>query len=462
MLFSMKRTMAILALGTFAAAGLTAQQKTPEFKDRAEYDLFEQVRKEQNGNTQLQLLDQWKQKYPDSQWDEVRMGMMIQAYQKAGNGKGMYQAAKDTVAKYPKNLAGLYNLCVLTPFLNDTSAEALDTGEKAGKAFLGILDEVYDPAKKAANVSEEEWKRDRSNNEAIARKALGWVAMQRQKWDEAENQFVEVLKRTPGDAQASSWTGTVILRQKKVEKQALGLYHFCRAAVWEGPGALAPEQRKQFHAYVEKTYVNFHGGKDGLDDILNTAKTNVFPPDGFKIESADELAAKAEEELKKTNPQLALWISLKRGLAGADGQSFFETQLKDRAIPGGVEVGGTKVDKLKGTVVSKKEGLIKGTKREMKGSTKEIVVGITKAEMSEVTLRFEEPQMLKVEPGMEIQFNGVPVEFTADPFNVVFDVELDHISGIEKLAPAAAKKAPAAAAPAAPVKKAPPAAPPKK
>ena len=442
----MKRAMAVLALGAFSLISLVGQKK-PEWKDRAEYDLYESITKEANAQTKIGLLDQWKQKYPTSEFGDVRGKLFIDTYRQLGDGKKMMAAAKDMTAAYPEDIYPLYWMNLLTISLNDNTADALDTGEKAAKGLLAILDKVYDPAKKPANVTEDAFKKDRDNTESLAHRTLGWVAMQRQQWEAAENSFNNVLKKNPSDAQVSSWLGTVILRQRKVEKQAKGLYSIARAAVYEGQGALPPETRKSLLAFIEKSYINYHGDRAGLDDILNKAKTEALPPDDIKIESKDEILAKQEEELKKSNPQLALWVSIKRELTGANSTNYWN-EMKGTAIPSGVEVGGTKVEKLKGKIVSTKAGKPKGVK--------EIVVGISSPDMSEVTLRFESPLNITVDPGTEVEFEGVPAEFQPDPFNVTFDVEPEKVTGLPKPATPPAKKAPAAPAkkaPAAPAKK---------
>lgn len=447
MLFLMKRAVAILALGSLTLAGLWGQKK-PEWKDRAEYDLYESITKEQAPKTKLGLLEQWDQKYPTSEFGDVRGKLMIDTYRQLNDGKGMMAAAKKMAAAYPKDIYPFYWMNLLTISLADGSADALDTGDKAAKGLLAVLDEVYDPAKKPANVTEDAFKKDRAATEAIAHKTTGWVAMQRNQFEPSEQAFTKVLQLNPGDGQVSSWLGTVILKQKKVEKQAAGLYQFARAASYDGAGALPEPARKQFLTYLEKTYINYHGDRGGLDEILTRAKAEALPPTGFTIESKDELLLKQEEELKKTNPQLALWVSIKRELSGANSATYFDGTLKNAQIPGNVEITpGVKVEKLKGKVVATKAGKPRGIK--------DIIVGISSQDMSEVTLRFENPINVTVEPGTELQFEGQVVEFTPDPFNVVFDVEPDKVIGLPKIAAAPKKAAPPAAAPAkkAPAKK---------
>jgi tetratricopeptide (TPR) repeat protein len=430
--FLLRRTLGVFALTSLCTWGAFAQAQQKNWKDRAEYDLYESITKEQNANTKLGLLQSWKDKYPTSEYKDARAQMFIDTYRALGKGKEMMDAAKELVATDPKNITGLYWMNLLTISLNDSSPAALDTGEKAGKALLEATQT------KPAGQTDEAWAKAKPDLEQVSYRALGWVAMQRNQNDEAEANFTKVLQMNPNDAQVSLWMGTAILKQRKVEKQSAGLYYLTHAAYHEGTGALPDATRKQLMAFVEKSYVNFHGDKAGLDQIVEMTKKSPIPPADLKIESKDEILVKQEEELKKTNPNLALWVGMKRELSGANGATYFDNTLKNSQIPGGVDVGGTKVDKMKGKVVSTKPG----------PKVKEIVVGISSPDMSEITLRFENPMNVKIDPGTELEFSGVPVEFTPDPFNLVFDVDPKDVVGLPKVtAPPPARKAPPKAAP---------------
>jgi tetratricopeptide (TPR) repeat protein len=437
-LFTLKRATAIIAIGALGLIQALAQAPTKNWKDRAEYDLVQQLTKETNPQTKIGLLKQWAEKYPTSEFKEDRYSTMIQTYQQAGNAPEMLATTKAMIADFPKSVTGLYYLNLLTISMNNTSPDALDAGDKAGQAMLGLMDETFSPAKKPAQMNDDQWKKERSNFEAIAYKTLGWVSLQKQKYEDAEKNFLEVLKRTPGDPQVSAWTGTSVIRQKKLEKQGIALYHIARAAYYDGPGAFPQQARDQLRANFEKNYANFHGDKGGMEQVIELVKANPIPEASFKIESKDEILIKQEEELKKTNPVLALWISIKRELSGPNSAAYFDNTLKNAAIPGGVEVGGTKVERLKGKVISLKPAT----------NPKEVVVGISSAEMSEVTLRFETPLRGKVDPGTELEFSGAPIEFSAEPFNLVFDVEAKDVVGWPVQAAAPPKKAPSKKAPA--------------
>ncbi len=427
----MKRLTAVLVFGSVCSLGLWGQAKQPQWKDRAEYDLYDSILKAQDNNTKLGLLLSWEQKYPQTDYKEARQQLVVQTYQALGKGKEMMEAAKKMAVDSPKSFFALYWINLLTVSLNDTSPAALADGEKYAKAFLGIMDETFDPSKRKAEVSEDAWKKERATMESLGYRTLGWVAMTGNKHEDAENNLEEALKRNPADAQAALWAGTVIARQRKIEKQGHALFYFARAAAYDGQGALPQAARDQVMRSFEKNYINFHGGKDKMDEVVALAKANAVAPEGFKILSQDEILQAQEKELETSNPQLAVWVKMKRGLGAPDGASYFESSVKNAHIPGGIEVGGQKIVKLKGTVVSATPA----------ARPKEVVVGISQAEMSEATLRFATAQG-KIEPGTQIEFSGVPIEFTADPFMVVFEVEPADVLGWPKpVAPV--KRAPA-------------------
>ncbi len=71
--------MAALALG-FSALGLSAQDKKKEWKDRAEYDLYESITKTSDPNLWLSSLDKWRSQYPQSDYADVRRVMYLETY----------------------------------------------------------------------------------------------------------------------------------------------------------------------------------------------------------------------------------------------------------------------------------------------------------------------------------------------------------------------------------------------
>lgn len=427
-----KSSRLFLAIALTSVLCLTVWAQAPQknYKDRAEYDLYSSILKEANPTQKLALLNQWKEKYPQTEFKDERMQLFLDTYRGLNQGAKVLETAKEMVAADPKSASGLLWINLMTVAMGDSSPAALDTGEQGAKSLLANLDTIFAPEKKPATLSDDQWKKERSNIEIIGNTTLGWVNWQRKKLPEAEATFKKVLALDPTKAQVSYWLGTVILGQRNPDTQAQALYHFARAANYEGTNGLDPATRKQIQAYLEKVYTNYHGDKSGLDEIVVRAKMEPMPPADFKVKNSAEIAAEKEEEFKKTNPMLALWMSIKKELAGPNGPAYFNDNVKDHAIPGGA--GG--VEKFKATVISMTPA----------ARPKEVVVGIADGKVPEATLKFETPLAGKAEAGTVIEFEGTPVAFAPDPFNVTFDVDKDKLKGWPAPAPAARKSAGAA------------------
>lgn len=405
-------------------------QQQPQWKDRAEYDLYAAITKEADAKKALALLDEWKQKYPDSQFFEERLRLYMETHRKLNSAAGMMGVAKEWLGRNPKSIQALYYVCLLTPSLNDTSPDALAFSEKAAKALLANLDEFFAPAKKPAGTSDADWQKGRSDMAALAHRTLGWVALSRKDYAEAENQLVQNLKLNPNDAEASAWLGTAIVGAKKVDTYHHALFHFARAGCYEGPGALDPARRKQMYAYFEKAYTKYHGSGEGLQQVCQLAKTHALPPENFTILSVAELAELKQKELKERDPQLAFWIMLRDALKEANGEQYFESSMKDALVPPEGE------RPLRGKLL----------RHSPAKNPKELVLALSDDSTAEVTLRLEEPLTGTAEPGTVIQFRGVPKQFTREPFMLVFECEKDQITGWP--APTPKKAAPAKKAPA--------------
>lgn len=401
-----------VVLVAMLAAGAWAQAPQKNYKDRAEYELYSSILKETNGQKKLELLNQWKEKYPATDFKMERMGLYLLTYQSLNKGPEMLATAKEIVAADPKNMQGLYWVAIFT--LNNQTPEQLDAGQKAAQSLLANVDEVFAPAKKPATVTDDAWKKERSTIEILAHTTLGWVAYTRKENDAAVAAFKKALELNPVNGQVSFWLGSTLLR--KAEMQGEGLYHIARAAILDGTGALDANTRNQLQAYVQKVYSQYHGDSSGLDELKAKAKENAFPPADFKIKRADEMAAEKEEEFRKTNPVMALWMSIKKELTGPNSDAYFASSMKDAHLPGGA----MGVQKFKGKVIEHKPAR----------NPKEIVLGISDATTPEVTLKLETAMTGRADPGTELEFEGVVSGFTKDPFMVTMDVEKkEQISG---------------------------------
>ena len=406
-----------------AAPSSTAPQKN--WKDRAEFDLYDSITKDTNPKTRLEKLQQWEQKYPMTEFIAQRRTLLLTTYVALNDAKNAVDEAKKILADNPKDFTALYYTMYFTQALygQSQSPDILDQGDKAAQAILAGID-MPPPG-----VAEAQWAKLRPDVELLAHVNLGFIAMQRKNWDAAEAEFQKVLMASPNNAQVDFWMGTVIASEKKLDKLTAAMFYFARAATITGPTALAPAAQKTALDYVQKQYKNFHGSDEGFNDLLAAAKSNATPPAGFTIKNANEIAqaaAATEEEYDKSHPSEVLWANLKMALTAPDGANYF------------MMMKGTEVPTLKGKVI-KLEPAIK---------PKTILLAMedksNNTTTADATLKFEMPLPGKVEEGTELSFEGVADSYTASPFMLVFTVDKDKLHGwTGKNEPAGRRRSPA-------------------
>ena len=383
----------VLALGlttwSLSSNALQAQAKEKKPKDREEYDLFNSVLKETDPTKKIGLLDQWKQKYAETDYLEERWKFYMQAYQQANQPAKAIEAAKEVLKIVPKDFSANFTIASITPFLGQATPPVIADAKAAAQGLLS--------AEKPPNASDADWNNAQKAAQFLAHQALGWAAMAEKQNEAAEQEFVKALQANPMGAQVSFWLGTVVQAQRNADKNTLALYSFARAAAYDGPGALAPQGRQQVDAFLTKAYNNYHGSDAaGLAELKKLAKANALPAPDFKIKTKEEIAAEQAEELQKKDPLLAVFTTIKQRLTD-EGDGFWQN-MKGTAMP-----------KLKGTVLSSTPA----------ARPKTLTLAMTGPTTAEVTLTLDEALPRAVPEGTVITFQDAePTEYTPNPFMI--------------------------------------------
>jgi len=437
----LKKTLVTIVAIAALALGLAAQEKK-NWKDMAEYDLFVSIQKDTNATTRLSNLDKWKSAYPQSEYADVRLQAYLITYQQLMKHREAFDIAVEILKADPNNQASLQEILgyirALVPQqpnapLSPQNKTDLDTAAKTSAYVLSNIDTVYAADKKPQGVTDAQWSQAKPAMKNFAQWTIGWIAMVEKDTPKAESELSKTLEMDPTNAMASQQLAGILLAQQKEhpDKTPLALFEYARVATYDGPNALPADQRQKLDAFLTKAYTTFHGSAQGLDQLKAMAKTNAVPPAGFKIDSVVDIANKkaAEEDAAaKANPMLALWRSIKMELTGDNGPAYFESSVKDAALPGTVVPG---VTKFKGKLIS--------TTPETR--PKELKLAIESPEVADVTLKLEEPLPGKMDPGGEIEFSGTAKAYTKEPFMLTFEVEKEDISGWTGKGPAGAGRA---------------------
>jgi len=420
----------VFLASVFLVSGLAAQDKQDkkkEWKDRSEYDLYEAITKTQDPNQWLSILDKWKSQYAQSDYSDVRRQMYLTTYRALNKPPEAFHAALEVLKDNPDNLVALsaisgyvYALVPLSAALTPEQTVELDTAEKAAGTILGNLDTIYSKDNRPPEMTDDQAAKARPELKAFAQKTLGYIALVRKDYEKAQAELTKALEMDATQAQVSYWLGSAVVAQNKTkpELQPSALYDFARAAAYDGPAGLPAPDRKQVMDYLNKVYVQYHGSSDGLDKLVASAKSSAFPPAGFALKSKSDIEKEridAEEAAARANPMLALWKSIVKELHSDGGQAYFDNNMKGAVLPGGVN----NVARFKGKLVSTSPTL----------RPKELVLAMEDPARPDVTLRLDSALPGKMDPGGDIEFEGVADSFTKDPFMVTFTVEKSKIDG---------------------------------
>lgn len=427
----LKRVAVIAALGAllytgtaqhvYAQQGAAPAQPTKKVKDQGEYDLYNNVVKETDPAKKLQYLNQWVEKYPETDYQEEQLQFYNQLNQPA---KVLEQGDK-ILAKDPKNLTALTLITANIQKVTNPSPQQMADAQKAAQTLLDNLDSL-----KPATATDDAWKQAKPTVQNLAKGTIQWIitkpandALEKKDYPAAEQAFTKLVQQYPDNGQYAYQLGSILISERNPDKFPAAIYLIARAVAMDpAKGGLPDANRKQVDSYLNRIYTQYHGADDaGLQQLKQMALNAPMPPADFKLKTAAEIASEKEEEFRTKNPQLALWMGIKKQLTDTNGEQYFEGTLKNAAVP-----------KMKGTLVDAKPAC----------RPKELLVAISDGTHSEVKLKLDMALKGKPATGTEFQWEGVPSAFTKDPFELTMDTEQDKIEGLmsEPCAPAGTKK----------------------
>lgn len=374
--------------------------------DRAEYDLALAVRAQSEPAARLKVLEEWKNKYPNSQMRHARAELVVAAAQAVGDTKTMLQAASEMVTADPNSFPGLFWVTVLQPGSGATDAESYTKTVAAAKRLLDLTPTFF--ASAASGQRGEAALAERTRCESLARRTMGWALWQQGNMTGAEKELRSSIELDTTSATASAWLGAVLAAQNVPERQSEAIWHLARAAFLDGEGALPPAQRAGVRQLLNAVYASYHGSAEGLAELGQKVRSRALPPAGFKVETLGEATQRQQdEELSQVSPGLLDWVKLRRRLLAPDGEAQFQA------------MNGTAIPRLTGFVI----------RCNAVSRVTEVWLGLSGLAVEEVLVKLDSPLPQCAEPGTRVQFEGVPIAFTREPFLVTVSAKRDTIEG---------------------------------
>ena len=404
-------------------------QSPKNYKDHGEYDLYNEVVKDfsaNNSSKALTDLERWNEKYPDSEFKDDRQMLYVQAYSGANQMAKAIDAAGVVLSKdqVPSDnsasvLRVLYVVVSGIQRVPDASGQQLAIAAKAAHLL-----ETYDAAPYDVSVSV--WASTRADLRLSARAALVYVAvapasraMKANDCAGAEKSAMKAIQEFPESVQVA-WvlaTAEVCLAKADPARASLALYELARAATLDPAKGMVDSKWQQANVipYLSRAYTQFHGDDpQGLKGLKELAVQSPLPPSGFVIKSEAEIVRAQEDDFESKHPELALWIKIRNALSAADGDHYFESELKDSAVP-----------QLQGVLVE--------ARPECRPTELRISIPLAKDAQNpspEVLLKLDKSLVGKPELGKEVHWTGVATSFSKEPFLLTMATELSQIEGL--------------------------------
>jgi hypothetical protein len=423
-------SVSVLLLAAVVASGQGAPEKKLK---QGEFDPYNDVVKDINTNNftkALSDLDSWSQKFPDSDYKDDRTAFYVQAYTASNQAAKALDAAAgvmardlNTVFPGPTGQAAivrfLYNVVYAISHDPNPTPDAMAVGEKAARQLMAFEQPI-------PGVSAADWEKARASMKEQANAALLYVAMQpglqamaKQPADcaAADAAYTRALTVYPDKTVLSYELGRVLNCESKAQPEKLSpaIYEFERAAVVDPTLGDPKGDPKKVVTFADNAYVRIHGSDEGLDRLKQTVRQSPLPPEGFKITTATEIADEKRAEFEKSNPQLALWMKIKGALADTEGEQYFTEQLKNSQVP-----------QLRGVLIAADQAC----------RPKELTVAVPLPDTQqslrpEIRLVLDKPLTGKPELNQEFHWEGVPTNFTKDPFLLTMATEAAKIEGLK-------------------------------
>ncbi len=364
-------------------------QQKKEIKDQAEYSAYMAALNQTQPAARAAAFDAFLQQYPNSVMKPEALEYMMAGYNEAGNPQKTIEAATRLLEVEPNNLAALGILADYERKMAQSGQnpqQNLALAQQHAEAGLKAMETQPKPA----GMSDADYEKLRTQLTGIFNGALGINSLQNKDFPKAQTELRAAVNVSPSDYSLVYPLALAYLQAPQPD-YINGLFFIARAA------ALAPAQvQNQMAQYGKSQYVKYHGGGDGWDQLLATAKTATLPPADFTIKPAPTPAEQAHTMLQNTPVNQMNYADFELILSAGtpEDQQALWNQIKGKAI------------RMEGFLLSATP-----TKLMIAGT-----VDANTAKRPDLELDMAAPiprtVLATLKPGQTIQFEGTPASYT--------------------------------------------------
>src|SRR3984957_3831982 len=408
------------ATSTQAPAAAPAQ--APVIKDPAEYNAYVGAIQQKDPAAQISGLEAFMTQYPNSVMKVAALQTLMQDYQQTNNQQKTIDTAMKLVTADSCNVRAL----ALLAYFNRLKAQGGDANAKQdlvdAKKYAQMGLDCLPKFSKPEGTADADFQKMKDQMTGIFNAAIGIAALTDKDYATARTALRAAVDSSPDTQKdfsivyplALAYAGPTPPDPNVPPDPLNGIWYAARASVV----APTPQYQQQIEKYAKSQYMKYHGGEDGLTDVLAQAKANPFERAGFSIKPAPTPPEQAHNMVVATPPDkmdFATWeFVLSNGKQ--EDQDAVWNAIKGKPV------------QMNGTVIR-----ATATEFDIAGSSDDI-----EAKKADITLTFEDKVPLRLIPkeGASLDFQGEPASYTPNPFMMT----MEHGKLLKAAAPTPAKK----------------------
>jgi tetratricopeptide (TPR) repeat protein len=380
-----------------AAPTSAAPAQKKEIKDPAEYNAYVGAAGQSDPAAQVSGFEAFLTQYPNSNFKEEALELLMVAYQKTGNQAKMVETAQKTLQVNPCNIRALA-LVTYAKQAGATGPTAQQSLAEAGQSAEKGL-QCWTTATKPVGTPDADWDKLRTQTTGIFNNAAGMAAYAAKDYAKAEKYLKAGVDADPANLTEVYYLALADLTPGATEIDLEGLFYIARAA-----NLATADGKAKIAQFGKSKYVKYHGSEEGWDKVMALAATATKPPDGFTITkyvppTPAEQAATLVKSKKVEEMSFAEWQMVLSEGTPEDADKVWTT-LKGKPL------------QMAAHIISI-DATGKATKLQLAGSSDD--VDAKRADI-DLTMSAVIPAKQMPKEDTDFQFEGTPVSYVAKPF----------------------------------------------
>jgi hypothetical protein len=253
------------------AAGSGQAEAAPTIKDPNEYNAYVNAIQQTDTNAKISALEAFLTQYPNSVMKTTALEILMGTYQGANNLAKVVDTAKRLLTTESCSLSAL-------ALLTYNARDGFSKGQNPQQNLADVAQysskglDCVKTAPKPATLQQSAWDDLKKKVTPLFEGGAGFAALQNKDFENAKTHLRAAVEAQPEDLQNVYPLALAYLtpNPRPDEDTLNGMFFAARSVNLSGGNA-------DLLKYLTRTYKNYHGSEDGLQDLLACAKANPMP-----------------------------------------------------------------------------------------------------------------------------------------------------------------------------------------